>query len=289
MNPVFDWHALAPDIVLVATIASCCSPTCFVSPTATPWQSSRIAAIGVLAALDPDRDARGRRHTTARCSAARTSSTTTRSRSRRSSSSSTYVMILLSVDYIDEGDYYQGEFYFLLLTSTLGMSVMASARDLITLFVALETISIPTFILAAFRKHDRESNEAGVKYYLIGVLSSALMLYGMSLIFGVTGSTMLSEHLGVRQRPRHHAAAPRRGLPVARRVRVQGQRGAVPLLGARHLRGRAHAGHRVPVGRVEGRRVRRAASTSSSSASTATTASAPTRGGPRSGCSPRCR
>ena len=61
------------------------------------------------------------------------------------------------------------------------------------MFVALETISIPTFILATFRKHDRESNEAGVKYYLIGVLSSALMLYGMSIIFGVTGSTKLVE------------------------------------------------------------------------------------------------
>jgi NADH-quinone oxidoreductase subunit N len=72
------------------------------------------------------------------------------------------------------------------------MSIMASARDLITLFVALETISIPTFILAAFRKHDRKSNEAGVKYYLIGVLSSAFMLYGMSLIFGITGSTLLA-------------------------------------------------------------------------------------------------
>ena len=85
------------------------------------------------------------------------------------------------------------------------MSVMASARDLITLFVALETISIPTFILAAFRKHDRESNEAGVKYYLIGVLSSALMLYGMSLIFGITGSTKLSDisaYVSARTAPR---------------------------------------------------------------------------------------
>ena len=86
-----------------------------------------------------------------------------------------------------------GEFYFLLLVSTLGLSVMASSRDLITIFVALETISIPTFILAAYRKHDRVSNEAGVKYYIIGVLSSALMLYGMSLIFGYSGSTLLSD------------------------------------------------------------------------------------------------
>ena len=57
--------------------------------------------------------------------------------------------ILLSVDYISEGDYYKGEFYVLLLTSVLGMIVMASARDLITMFVALETISIPTYMLAA--------------------------------------------------------------------------------------------------------------------------------------------
>jgi NADH-quinone oxidoreductase subunit N len=68
---------------------------------------------------------------------------------------------------------------------------MASARDLITLFVALETISIPTYVLASWRKHDEKSNEAGIKYYLFGVLSSAVMLYGMSLIFGLAGSTKL--------------------------------------------------------------------------------------------------
>src|SRR5262249_55191901 len=94
----------------------------------------------------------------------------------------TYITILLSVDYVSEGDYYRNEYYFLLLTSVLGMSVMASARDLITLFVALETISIPTYVLAGYRKHDRKSNEAGIKYYLVGVMSSAVMLYGMSLV-----------------------------------------------------------------------------------------------------------
>jgi NADH-quinone oxidoreductase subunit N len=105
----------------------------------------------------------------------------------------TYITVLVSVDYIEEGDYYKGEYYFLLLTSAFGMSIMASARDLITLFVALETISIPTYVLAAYRKHDRRSNEAGIKYYLFGVLSSALMLYGMSLIYGLAGSTRLHD------------------------------------------------------------------------------------------------
>ena len=99
----------------------------------------------------------------------------------------------MSVDYIGDGDYYQGEFYVLMLTSLLGMMVMAGARDLITIFVALETISIPTFVLAGWRKHDPKSNEAAIKYYLIGVISSALMLYGMSLVFGLSGSTLLSE------------------------------------------------------------------------------------------------
>ena len=77
----------------------------------------------------------------------------------------------MSADYIGDGDYYQGEFYFLLLTSVLGMMVMASARDLISIFVALETITIPTFVLAGWRKHDSKSNEAAIKYFLIGVLS----------------------------------------------------------------------------------------------------------------------
>ena len=105
-----------------------------------------------------------------------------------------YVVLLMSSDYISDGDYYQGEFYFLMLTSVLGMMAMASARDLVTIFVALETITIPTFVLAGWRKHDSKSNEAMIKYFIIGVLSSAIMLYGMSIVFGETGgSTLLSD------------------------------------------------------------------------------------------------
>ena len=129
-------------------------------PERDAWQTSRIAVGRRARRARAGRRRSPRAATTATCSAARTSSTTTRSRSRRFFLVATYITILLSVDYIDEGDYYQGEFYFLLLTSAFGMSIMASARDLITLFVALETISIPTFILAAWRKHDRKSNEA---------------------------------------------------------------------------------------------------------------------------------
>src|SRR5438093_9156549 len=101
------------------------------------------------------------------------------------------MVLLLSSRYIEEGDYYAGEFYFLLLSSVLGMVVMSSARDLITIFVALELLSVPAYMLAGWRKRDLKSNEAALKYYLLGVLATGVMLYGMSLVFGATGTTAL--------------------------------------------------------------------------------------------------
>jgi NADH-quinone oxidoreductase subunit N len=102
-----------------------------------------------------------------------------------------YVVVLLATNYIAEGDYWENEFYAMLLSSLLGMVVMCSARDLLTIFVALELLSIPAYMLATWRKRDLKSNEAGIKYYLMGVFASALMLYGMSLVFGASGSTLL--------------------------------------------------------------------------------------------------
>ncbi len=104
---------------------------------------------------------------------------------------SAYVVVLLSTNYIAEGDYWENEYYSLLLSSVLGMVLMASARDLITIFVALELLSIPAYMLATWRKRDLKSNEAGLKYYLMGVFASAIMLYGMSLLYGGAGSTLL--------------------------------------------------------------------------------------------------
>src|SRR5438105_14604222 len=72
------------------------------------------------------------------------------------------------------------------------MLTMPSSRDLLMLFISLELVSAPGFLIAAFRKTDPRSNEAGLKFFLIGVLSSAVMLYGMSLVYGVTGTTRLA-------------------------------------------------------------------------------------------------
>src|SRR3546814_14062200 len=73
------------------------------------------------------------------------------------------------------------------------MTIMASARDLVSIFIALELLSIPAYMLAGWRKRDLHGNEAGVKYYLMGVFASAVMLYGMSLLYGLSGSTLLSD------------------------------------------------------------------------------------------------
>lgn len=102
-----------------------------------------------------------------------------------------YVVILLSTNYMAESDYWESEYYGLLVSSLMGMVLMASARDLITIFVALELLSIPAYMLASWRKRDLKSNEAGMKYFLMGVFASGIMLYGMSLLYGATGDTRL--------------------------------------------------------------------------------------------------
>lgn len=95
-----------------------------------------------------------------------------------------------------------GEYYTMMLFSLLGMLTISSSRDLIAIFVSLEMISLPAFILAGIRKNDIRSNEAALKFFLFGVLSTALMLFGMSLFYGLTGETNLagvSEGLSGRQ------------------------------------------------------------------------------------------
>jgi NADH-quinone oxidoreductase subunit N len=104
---------------------------------------------------------------------------------------SAFVVLLLSLNHFNETRYYQGEYYFLLLCSFFGMLTMASSRDLIMLFISLEIVSVPGFIIAGFRKSDTRSTESAIKFFLIGVLSTAVMLFGMSIVYGMTGSVQL--------------------------------------------------------------------------------------------------
>jgi NADH-quinone oxidoreductase subunit N len=107
-----------------------------------------------------------------------------------------FVALLISTGYLERGRYWEGEFYFLMLASVLGAVVMASSRGLVTIFVALELVTGPTFLLAGWRKGNRRSQEAALKYFIIGVLSASILLFGMSLVYGITGALTFS---GIRE------------------------------------------------------------------------------------------
>ena len=102
------------------------------------------------------------------------------------------LVILSSVDYVSKFTRFQGEYYALVLLSTLGMMLMAATTDLISIYIALELTSISLYILAGFLK-DSKSTEASLKYLLLGAVASAVLLYGMALVFGFTGKTQLGE------------------------------------------------------------------------------------------------
>jgi len=99
--------------------------------------------------------------------------------------------LALAGDYVERARLEAGEFYALLLVAALGAMVMAGSRDLIMVFLGLETLSIPLYVLAAFARTDLRSQEAGMKYFLLGAFSTVFFLYGIALVYGVTGSTSL--------------------------------------------------------------------------------------------------
>ncbi len=95
----------------------------------------------------------------------------------------------MSISHLEGKDYNRGEYYLLILIATAGMSLMAGARDLIMVFIGLETMSIPIYALAASDQSNPKSNEAGLKYLLLGGFASAILLYGIALLYGAAGAT----------------------------------------------------------------------------------------------------
>jgi NADH-quinone oxidoreductase subunit N len=189
-SPEVDWHALAPDLVVVGVLCLVLVADLFL-PDDRRGVLPSLAGLGLLGALVPvltlavdgtDRTMFGGAYAVDNFALV----------VKALFLVAGYVTVLLSTNYIAEGDYAEGEYYFLLLASILGMTIMGSARDLVTIFVALELLSIPAYLLAGWRKRDRKGNEAGVKYYLMGVFASGILLYGMSLLYGVAGTTQLA-------------------------------------------------------------------------------------------------
>lgn len=100
--------------------------------------------------------------------------------------------ILLSIKYLDVEGEQRGEYYSLILFSVVGMMFMASGVDLLTLFISLELMAVSVYILVGYFRRDQKSNEASMKYFLLGAFSTGVLLYGISMVYGLTGSTNLA-------------------------------------------------------------------------------------------------
>ncbi len=105
----------------------------------------------------------------------------------------TVIVILVSVDYVTRFHFFRGEYYFLVMMSSLGMMFMASANDLLSLFITLEFSTFGFYILVAYLRDDLASNEAGLKFFILGVFAAGLLAYGISLVFGETGKLVFAD------------------------------------------------------------------------------------------------
>ncbi len=105
----------------------------------------------------------------------------------------TALVILSAMDYFHSPARYEGEFYALLVFTALGLDLMAASSDLILLALSIEFVSLTSYVLAGYLKANPKSNEAGIKYFLFGAAASAVMLFGFSILYGLTGATNLYE------------------------------------------------------------------------------------------------
>lgn len=105
----------------------------------------------------------------------------------------TALVILSSIAFMKTKTPYRGEFYGLLLLATLAITLLAGASDLVMIYLSFEFLSLTCYVLVGYLRGDPKSSEAGIKYFLYGAVTSAVMLYGISLLYGITGSTNLEE------------------------------------------------------------------------------------------------
>jgi proton-translocating NADH-quinone oxidoreductase chain N len=103
------------------------------------------------------------------------------------------LVVLASMEYMKARTRYRGEFYGLLLLAALAMTLMASSTNLIMIYLSIEFMSLTSYVLVGYFRDDAKSSEGGLKYFLFGAVTSSLMLYGMSLMYGATGTTDLAE------------------------------------------------------------------------------------------------
>jgi NADH-quinone oxidoreductase subunit N len=128
------------------------------------------------------------------------------------------IAILMSVKYLDIEGAQHGEFYALILFSVVGMMCMAAGYDIVLLFIGLELMAISTYILVGFLRRDQRSNEAALKYLLLGAFSSGIFAYGLSLFYGLAGSTNIGKIATALEN--HYAANPKDPIVILALITV---------------------------------------------------------------------
>jgi NADH-quinone oxidoreductase subunit N len=108
----------------------------------------------------------------------------------------TALVLFISIDYVREFRFFKGEYYFMVLMSAIGMMFMASSNDLLSVFVTLEFSTFGFYVLVAYLRDDQRSSEAGLKFFILGVFAAGLLAYGISLVYGETGTLVFSEMSG---------------------------------------------------------------------------------------------
>jgi len=113
----------------------------------------------------------------------------------------TILVIIASIEYVHRFTFFRGEYYFLVAMSALGMMFMASANDLLSVFVTLEFSTFGFYVLVAYLREDAASNEAGLKFFILGVFAAGLLAYGISLVYGETGKLVFSDMTSAQATP----------------------------------------------------------------------------------------
>ena len=164
------------------------------------------------------------------------------------------IVAMVSYQYLEIAGEHHGEYYSLILFAQCGMFFLATGTDLVTLFIGLELMALCFYVMVGFLRTDKRSNEAAMKYLLLGAFSSGFLVYGFSVMYGIAGSTKLAD---IAAAIAARAAVGSGGFPGAGdhlgRAAVQDLRRAVPHVGAGRLRRRAYHGDGLSFGGVEGR------------------------------------
>ena len=162
------------------------------------------------------------------------------------------LVVLLSLPYLRRIDRGHGEFYALLLFAVLGVMLVSGVSDLLSLFVCLELVTISSYVLAAFKRGDARSTEAGLKYLVVGAVSSAILLLGIAFVYGAVGEVAFPSLTAAGSAGSPSLLLVGGPRPRRRRHPVQGRRRPVPRLDPGRLPGRPEPRRGLPLDGIEG-------------------------------------